>query len=127
VRLDAGAGHLLGEPGDVAQPHLDLPRRDERAAPDAALDQAAGGQRVERLADRAAADVPLIAQLALGGKAVADAQVAAADAGREHILDLGPLRNIRLAAHWSRPVPRPRPLRQKDRGEYLPAPCASRS
>src|SRR5207247_10260015 len=100
-------------------------------APAAALDQPAGGERVERLADRPAADAQLLGQLALGREPVADAQLAAADARRKRVLDLGPDRNRRIAVqpatHWYRPVARQRRLRQKDRCEYLPGPCASKS
>ncbi len=69
------------------QVNVDLPRGDERPAADAALDQPARGERVERLTDRPATHVQFLGELALGRQAVADPQLAMADARRKRVFD----------------------------------------
>src|SRR6186997_311792 len=87
---------------------IDLRRRYERPAPDAALDEPAPLQYLIGLADGHAAHAQRRGELALRRQLVAGGESAALDAGRELLLDLlvGRLggREVDRDRHWSDPI-----------------------
>ena len=85
---EAAAGHVLGKGSQLAQFLVDLGPGDVGALADLALGKAVLLEELEGLASGHARDIIDFGQLALGGQAVADGELAGLDLGMEEFLDL---------------------------------------